>query len=197
LAETSNAGASWHGQKRRATGDIAGIACPSVKVCFAVTSDDGIIGTYDGGTTWRIIQKSDSCTGPGCPRGAYFGIACSTSTACVAAGNVLADKGGSSAVVDFTTDGWRTVHAANVSDSVAALSAACIGSSRCYVYTDRQEVLVRGGRATVRKLSGPGPWTGGQDPPVALARPGAAVCYALMSNIDSGEDQIWKRSDMP
>lgn len=81
------------------------VVCPSPTTCVAISTDDYannpvVLTTTDGGTSWNQTNIADGVKG-------LIGVACPTTSECLAAGftnQALNDEG----VIILTTDGWAS-----------------------------------------------------------------------------------------
>jgi len=174
------------------------VACPSRTVCYAVGGNDANLGavatTVDSGRTWTRQPMPAGV-------GELSYIACSTTTRCVATGD-LANHDFSADLLTTSDAGrkWRTVRS---SETVAIGPAVCPTANTCYVVFG-----TAGNRFAYYLLvttNGGESWRQEALPNVidALACPSATVCYAagqganfaenhyLMVTTDSGS--TWRR----
>jgi photosystem II stability/assembly factor-like uncharacterized protein len=82
---SGDGGASWSSNTSNNWDDLAGIACPTSRVCIAAGGTT-ILASADGGATWTTRTFS-APSRPDSASGTYLaGIACYNSSACVAVG---------------------------------------------------------------------------------------------------------------
>jgi photosystem II stability/assembly factor-like uncharacterized protein len=139
VLESSDGGVTWSFTPSVDGNPIYGLSCPSTTVCYTVDNYAHVMTTTNGGASWTLSSTPVTTPGinvPGSggpnPFAGLFGVACSTTTTCVAVGGDP-PTGETTAPIVTTTDGvnWTLQNSdAPAADSLMAV--ACPGTTTCY-----------------------------------------------------------------
>jgi photosystem II stability/assembly factor-like uncharacterized protein len=169
VTRTDNDGKNWTETQPAEVGNLSAIDCTTTTHCEAVGSDPTgeygiVIGTTNGGTTWNV--QASYFFGAGVGGASYFsGIACPSSTECIAAGGSDGAEADSSGIIETTDGGAKWTQAYSSLNALSAVS--CSSTTVCEAAGDFG--------SAVRTTNGGKSWNN-QKLPTELALVGGIAC---------------------
>jgi predicted acyl esterase len=148
IVTTTDSGTTWQTRTAPPIGALTAVSCPSSTVCTAVgtaaprTERPALVSTTDGDTTWTSDQVPTGLFGPG---GSLSDIACASSAACTAVGQVTRNGPG---VVIATGNGgstWATESTPTTFDGAGnGVSCPALGACTAVGETDAGHGIIIG-----------------------------------------------------
>jgi photosystem II stability/assembly factor-like uncharacterized protein len=186
VLESSDGGVTWSYTPSVDGNPIYGLSCPSPSVCFAVDNYGHVMSTSNGGASWTLSSTPVTTPGvnvPGSggpnPYAGLFGVACTSSTTCVAVGGFppTAITGETEPPIVTTTDGvnW-TLQNSDAGTGNYLMAVACPGITTCYA------VGYAGTIVTTTNLTSWSPMTSGTTEPLT-----GITCVSTTSCVATGE----------